>query len=83
MSYRYADQLSMDDDILVQINDNFVPAKITNVSGLKLQGNDYSLCFFCLCVVLWPPLVCFLQVLIFQAIENYLCMPVFINSGHT
>ena len=42
LSYRYADQVSVGDEVMVLRNDKFMPAKVMNVSNLIMQGN-YSL----------------------------------------
>ena len=38
---RYAEQVSMDDDVLLQANDNFTSTKVSNVSSLMMQGRHY------------------------------------------
>ena len=40
-SFRYANQLSVDDEVLVHSNNNVVPAKVMNLSNLMMQGNYY------------------------------------------
>ena len=36
--YRFADQVSVGDEMLVEVNDEITPAMVTNVSNLILQG---------------------------------------------
>ena len=36
--YRYADQVSVGDEVLLQVKDELAPAKVTNVSNVILQG---------------------------------------------
>ena len=38
-SYRYADQVLVGDEVLVQGIDNLIPAKVINVSSLNMQGD--------------------------------------------
>ena len=45
MSIRYAEKVSTGDEVLVPENNEFTPAKVINVSSLKMQG-DYHLVFF-------------------------------------
>ena len=45
---RYADAVSLGDEVLVEGNNVLTPARVTNVSKLTLQGNQYFLtCLFC------------------------------------
>ena len=37
--FRYADRVSVGDEILAQVNDEMVPTKVINVSNLILQGD--------------------------------------------
>ena len=41
-SFRYAEQVSINDDILVYGNDNMIPANVINISNFSMQGNLYS-----------------------------------------
>ena len=34
----FADQVSVDDDVLVHENGNLIPAKVTGISNIELQG---------------------------------------------
>ena len=45
LSYRYADQVSVGDEVMVLRNDKLMPAKVMNVSSLIIKGN-YSLSYF-------------------------------------
>ena len=38
---RYTEEVSMNDDVLFQANNNFAPTKVTNVSSLMMQGRHY------------------------------------------
>ena len=38
LSYRYADQVSVGDEVLVLRNDELMPAKVMNVSSIIMQG---------------------------------------------
>ena len=38
---RCAEEVAMDDDVLLQANDNFSPTKVTNVSSLMMPGRHY------------------------------------------
>ena len=40
--YRYADQVSIEDEVLVKKNNNLTPVKIQNISNFAMQGNYYS-----------------------------------------
>ena len=40
--YRYADLLSIDDEVLVKENDDLIPVKIINVSNSIMQGISHS-----------------------------------------
>ena len=44
--YRYVDQVSIGDEVMVLRNDKLIPAKVMNVSSLIMQGN-YSLWHLC------------------------------------
>ena len=46
MPTRYAEKVSTGDEVLVSESNKLTPAKVTNVSSLKMQG-DY-ICFFVL-----------------------------------
>ena len=37
--FRYADELSVGDEVLVKGNDNFSLAKVNNVSDIMMQGH--------------------------------------------
>ena len=41
-SYSYAGQVSVGDEILVQKDDNILPAKVINVSSIIMQGDLIS-----------------------------------------
>ena len=43
---RYADQVCVGDEVLVQKNDNLFPAKVINVSSLVMQGDCRFVEFF-------------------------------------
>ena len=45
-SYRYADQVLVGDEVLVQGIDNLIPAKVINVSSLNMQGDLCSFIYF-------------------------------------
>ena len=38
ISFRYANKVSVDDEVLVQENDRMIPAKVINVSNSILAG---------------------------------------------
>ena len=40
LTFRYADQVSVTDEILVEGNNKVNPEKVTNVSTLILEGNS-------------------------------------------
>ena len=40
--YRYADEVLIGDEVLVQQNYELTPVKVTNVSEITLQGNNFS-----------------------------------------
>ena len=40
--HRYADHVSVSDDVLVIRNGQLTPAKVINVTLLKMQGDHYS-----------------------------------------
>ena len=40
--FRYADQVSLDDEVLVNKNDEFIPTRVINVSSLMMQGDHCS-----------------------------------------
>ena len=44
--FRYAEQVSIGDQVLVQGNDILLSAKITSISSIKMQGSHYYLMFF-------------------------------------
>ena len=46
MSFRYADKILIDDEILVQGNNGLTPAKVINVSSIVMQGHYCSCTFF-------------------------------------
>ena len=46
LSYRYADQVSVGDEVMVLRNDKLMPAKVMDVSSLIVQGNYSSTNFF-------------------------------------
>ena len=35
---RYAEQVSLDDEVLVNENDEFIPERVVNISSLIMQG---------------------------------------------
>ena len=39
--FRYADQVLIDDEILVEKYNKFVPTKVTNVSDSVMEGNSF------------------------------------------
>ena len=45
--YRYADQVSVGDEVLVQEKDKFTPTKVFEISTFHKQGTYFSL-FFCI-----------------------------------
>ena len=45
-SYRYADQVLVGDEVLVQGIDNLIKTKVINVSTLNMQGDLRSFVFF-------------------------------------
>ena len=42
LSYRYADHVSVGDEVMVLRNDKLMPAKVMDVSSLSAQGNYSS-----------------------------------------
>ena len=44
--FRCADQISVGDEVLVQQNSNSIPATVTNVSDLSMQGDCISSILF-------------------------------------
>ena len=42
LSYRYADQVSVGDEVMVLRKDKLMPAKVMDVSSLIVQGNNSS-----------------------------------------
>ena len=40
VSFRFAEQISVGDEVIVPKNDDFSPAKVTNVSVITMQGNQ-------------------------------------------
>ena len=48
LSYRYADQVSVDDEVMVLRNDELMTARVMNVSSFMMQGN-YSSTFSVFC----------------------------------
>ena len=51
---RYADQLSIGDEVLVQRNEELTPVKVMYVSSLIKQGK-HSTMFFCTMLFLYLP----------------------------
>ena len=47
--FRYADEVSVGDEVLAQGNDEFIPEKVLNVSTFPLQGN-HNFCLFLSCI---------------------------------
>ena len=45
-SYRYADQVLVGDEVLVQGNDEVIPAHVINVTSNIMQGNYFLYCLF-------------------------------------
>ena len=47
-SFRYADQVAIGDEVLVQENDDLTPSKIINVTSSTMQGNykPFEHCFY-------------------------------------
>ena len=39
--FRYADQVSIGDEVLVRRNDELIPGNVTNISSFMMQGNSY------------------------------------------
>ena len=39
MYFRYADQVSIGDEVLVERNNQLIPENITKISNVKMQGN--------------------------------------------
>ena len=44
--FRCSDQISVGDEVLVQQNSNSIPATVTNVSGISMQGECISSILF-------------------------------------
>ena len=42
LSYRYADQVIVDDEVMVLRNDELMTARVMNVSSFTMQGNYSS-----------------------------------------
>ena len=40
--FRYAEQVLIGDEVLVKGNNELAPAKVINVSELKMQGNHHT-----------------------------------------
>ena len=58
-SYRYADQVSVGDEVMVLRNDKLMPSKVMDVSSLTMQGN-YNISYICLhlsCIFSHPTLL--------------------------
>ena len=45
LSFRYAAQVSVGDEVIIARNDKLMPAKVTNVSRIIIQGNSLSYLF--------------------------------------
>ena len=46
--FRYADEISVGDEVLVKQKDNFTAAKVNNVSDIMMQGHYcYLIQFLC------------------------------------
>ena len=47
-SFRYADQVAIGDEVLVQENDGLTPSKVINVTSSTMQGNynPFEHCFY-------------------------------------
>ena len=50
--FRYADEVSVGDEVLAQVKNELSPAIVMNVSNLNIQGGQSSviLCNFCFCL---------------------------------
>ena len=46
ISFRFADKVSIGDEVLVQKYDGLVPAKVTKVFSSKMQGNKFFYLYF-------------------------------------
>ena len=42
ISFRYADQLTVGDEVLVQEDNELIPVQVTNISSMTMQGNYFS-----------------------------------------
>ena len=60
---RYADEVSVGDEVLAQGIDEFTPEKVLNVSTFTWQGNNN----FCLIFIMYLHKYCFNKVLIIYA----------------
>ena len=40
-NFRYADQISVDDEVLAHKNDDLIPAKIINITSFTMQGDNF------------------------------------------
>ena len=49
--FRYADEVSIDDEVLVQGNNEWIPSKVTNISSSVMEGDSF------LHYPSWQPLV--------------------------
>ena len=52
LSYRYADQVSVGDEIMVVTNDKLMPTRVTNVSSLIMKGSCISSNLFVFIILL-------------------------------
>ena len=43
LSFRYADQVSVGDGVIILQNDKMIPAKVMHVSNLVLQGINFAI----------------------------------------
>ena len=43
LSFRYADQVSVGDEVIILQNDKIIPAKVIHVSNLVLQGINFAI----------------------------------------
>ena len=41
--FSYADQVSVDDEVLLEVNNNLTPAKIMEISSIRMQGIPLSM----------------------------------------
>ena len=49
---RFADQISVDDDVLVHENGKLIPAKVTRISDMELQGWGKSYTVYILWIII-------------------------------